>query len=104
MTGILETTAPTVVSILLAMAMAAMYSALFYLKKRLKTGESEDFNERKFIATVLVGAGVGAMLALGGVNVTDEAMYEALPQYVGMIALVEALLKSAYRAYEQRNK
>ena len=77
--------------------MAAVYSALFYMKKRAKKDDPEDFDKTKFGATVLVGAGIGVSLALAGAEITATNIHETLPMYVGMVAIVESFLKTVWR-------
>lgn len=98
---VLTAMAPTLVSVGGAMAMAAVYSALFFVKKRMKSDTDEPFDKKKFLATVLVGAVVGAGMALSGAPVTQATIMTMLPQYVGAIALAEALVKAVFRGVKR---
>lgn len=89
-------------SVLTGMMMAAIYSTVFYTKKRLRN--DEPFDQTKFIATVVVGAAVGASLKLAGIELTAGTLESTLATYAGTIALVESLVKSIWRAYQRRQK
>ena len=80
-----------------AAMMAAVYSLLFYVKQRAKKENPEAFDPTKFGATVLVGAGIGVSLALAGVEITQGRVVDSLPMYVGVIAIVESVLKTVWR-------
>ena len=73
---------------------AALYAGLFYLKKR---EGGQRFNPHKAAATLVVGAGVGGLLAYNGVTVTPGRLESALAGYIGTIAMVETALKWGYR-------
>lgn len=79
-----------------------VYGALWYNRNRLKKDGAESFDQRKFSATLIVGALVGLALAYGGVEPTTANIAEVFPVYVGTITMVEAVLKSAHDAGGQR--
>lgn len=73
---------------------AAVYAALVYARNR-KSGE--DFKPFKFFSVVIVGAVVGASLALSGNAVTSGSFEARWAAYAGMTVVVEGLLKAAWR-------
>lgn len=74
-----------------------VYSIIFFAKKRMRKDNPEDFDRRRFMATVLVGAVVGAGYTLLGLPVTREAIVNTLAMYGGTIMLAEAVLKFVWR-------
>lgn len=85
--------------ILEAAGMAAVASIVLY-SKRYAT-DHEDFQPRKFAATVLVGVACGIGLALGSEPVTQAAIEARLTAYAGIVILVETVLKTLTRAVRQ---
>lgn len=83
-----------VVEALVGAAAAAIYAALWYLRKRENNGE--DFNRIKFASTVLVGAVVGLIFGLSGMDVTQETILAAMAANAGVVALVEPVLKMLF--------
>lgn len=77
---------------------AAVYSVVFYAKKR---EDGQDFDPAKFASTIVVGVFVGAFLSINGMDVTEENVTEMLVANVGVIALVESILKTIYRKVEE---
>lgn len=86
----LQATTPE--EIMLAVSAAVVYAALWYSRAYARTGE--PFDATKFAATVLVGALVGLGLSLTGDSATPEDIEARFLLYVGVISLVEALLKA----------
>lgn len=84
---------------LMGMMLAAVYSVVFYSKKRANETNFEDFNTSKFMATVVVGAIVGAGFAMLGLEVSADTIELTLASYVGVIAIVESLLKVVWRTF-----
>jgi hypothetical protein len=79
-----------------SMASAAVYSMVFYAKKRLSK-DKQKLDIKKFLATVIVGAGVGAAFATQGVPINQASVGEKLAMYAGTVAIIESLLKSVFR-------
>lgn len=80
---------------------AAGYSLLWYLRRRVETGES--FDPAKFLATLLVGVGAGIAMEIAGIDVTQGSVEARLVAYAGVVSVVEALLKSLRDAYKSRS-
>lgn len=85
-----------VVSALEGALAASFYAGAWYMKAE---AEGEAFDLHKFGSTVLVGTGVGLSLGVVGSSVTAPSIEARLVLLVGVISLVEAVLKtaSAYR-------
>lgn len=92
------------VIILEAAGMAAVASIVLY-SKRYAT-DHEDFQPRKFAATVIVGVACGIGLALTGDAVTQAAIEARLAAYAGVVILVETVVKTLVRVVktQQPNK
>lgn len=84
------------VSILGGIVSAVVYSIIFYAKKR---EAGQDFDPNKFIATVVIGAFVGLGLGLSGVEITQENVVQMLVANVGIIALLESMIKWVQRKF-----
>lgn len=96
------TAAALVIHVIESMLAALVYSVLWYARSHAKHGE--EFNGRKFAATLVVGGGVGLVLAVSGVAVTAVGLEERLLLYAGVISLVEAVLKTVFAEYRQRQR
>lgn len=90
------TTETLAIGVVEGIVAASIYATLFYAKKRTDSG-LEVFNARKFAATLIVGALVGAGLWWYGLDVTEQKVETVLAMNVGTVALVEAVLKWADR-------
>lgn len=87
-----------IVPILVAACSGALYSFVFYAKKR--AGKSpQDFDPFKLVSTVIIGMVVGIGLQLSGTNLTQEAVSSQVAVYAGTVALLESLLKTVYRQF-----
>lgn len=86
-------------TVLTGAAVAAVYAALMYARRRRHGAES--FHRLKFAATVVVGAVWGGVVATTGQPVTPETTAQALTTYVGVIVLTEELLKWARDEYRR---
>ena len=103
-TAILATTGGTgfeIQTILSALAASIAYSVTFYVKKRAKK-EKQTFDPQKFIATILVGIGVGLTIELSGASLDFLTFEGELATLVGTIAIVESLIKTVYREVQKR--
>lgn len=80
-------------------AVAGMvYASVVFARRR--NIDAEDFDVVKFVATALVGAGVGVSLALAGSPVEAASFETRMAAYAGLTVVVEQLLKHAYEAYQ----
>jgi uncharacterized membrane protein AbrB (regulator of aidB expression) len=82
------------ISILSGMASAVVYSIIFYAKKK---QAGQEFDMDKFIATVIVGAAIGLGLGISGTEITQENVVQILVANVGVIALIESMIKWTQR-------
>lgn len=87
--------------VLFSAGSAAVYSMVFYVKKRASKGEVK-FNPFKLAATVGVGAVIGGIYAVSGMEFTRGEIATQLTTYAGTVALVETMIKAAWRGYKQR--
>jgi hypothetical protein len=87
-------------NIVFSVGAALVYSFTFYAKKY-DLEEKEEFDKWKFISTISVGTLVGVGSAFAGYEVTYANIEAKLVAYAGVIALVESLLKMAYRRYKK---
>ena len=84
-------------TILISIFAAVVYSMSMYVKKCLNPENPQSFDALKFLATVIVGAIVGAVMAISEIPITEESFEKQFMAYMGLVALVENLLKIAYR-------
>jgi len=83
------------VTILIAMVAAAVFAVSGYLK----SVKTEDFEIRKFVPTIAVGAILGAITYAIGSPVTELGVMEQVAAYIGMIVLLENVLKALLRHF-----
>lgn len=70
---------------------AAGYATSAYMKRR---EEGEEFEPKKWLATVIVGSGIGvAIYVAPGQTLTAETVYAQLAVYAGLVVLVENVIK-----------
>lgn len=74
----------------------AVYGFIWFGRNRLKKENPENFSRRKFLATLLVSAAVGGVLAASGASVTFPDVATKLTTYGFLIVLVEGLLKTLW--------
>jgi len=91
--------------ILISILSSLTYSFIFYIKKR-EQKDSEDFNKFKLASTLLVGVMVGAVFGYRGIEVRVDTIETFLAANIGIIAIVESILKALYRRFikNSRNK
>ena len=82
-------------TILIAIIAASIFAASGYLK----SSNFENFEVTKFAATVIVGMAVGAIMYASGLEVTESNVMAQLAAYVGVIAVVENILKAILRRF-----
>ncbi len=83
-----------------AIIAALVYSVVFFAKHHLKD-KPESFDWQKLGATLIVGAVIGGMFYLGDLAITAEAVEAQLIAYVGIVAIVESVIKIVVRAVER---
>jgi hypothetical protein len=86
-----QTILSTALSVIAGAGSAAIYSLLWYARKKRKS--DEPFNRFKFAGTIIVGAFVGGGFALSGTPITAETISAVLTANVGIISLLEPVLK-----------
>ncbi len=87
-------------TIILAVIAAILYAGTQFLKKNMDPQNPEAFDGTKFGATIVIGAGVGLVFGYSGIIPSDSMIAEQLVAYTGMTAIVENLLKIAWRWYK----
>lgn len=88
----------TIATIVGGAGFAAIYSILWYARNKAKS--DEPFNRYKFAGTVLVGALIGAGFAISGTPITPETISTALTAHIGVIALLEPVLKIIFSEFD----
>ncbi len=83
------------VTILIAILAAVIFAASGYLK----SAGTENFEIPKFVATLVVGAIVGAVIYASGSPVTESSVVEQLAVYAGVIAVVENVIKAILKRF-----
>jgi hypothetical protein len=86
--------------IILAVVSAAIYSIIFFVKKR-EGDSNEEFDYFKLGATLIVGLAVGLSIYLSGLDLTQVRFEERILMYTGTIALVESILKTLVRRFRK---
>lgn len=84
-------------TVMLAIMSAIIYAGSQYMKKHYNPEHPESFELTKFGATVVVGALIGALAGMSGVMPTELGIAEQLMFYSGTVAIVENILRTAYR-------
>lgn len=81
-----------------AVIASAMYAGTMYVKKAAK---GDSFDGFKFGATLIVGAGIGALSYINGWTIGEQEIQTQIVAYAGIVAVVENALKVAYRKVKQ---
>ncbi|KKN41107.1 hypothetical protein LCGC14_0726680 [marine sediment metagenome] len=90
-------------NILLAMLAAAGFAASGFWKNWFGAPTPKPpFDLYKFVATIVVGAGIGLVGVLMGVTITEQYLIGQLVSYVAVVTLVENILKGIIRALGKR--
>lgn len=82
------------VPLILAVIGGIIYGIAWYGRAYAK--DNEPLNIPKFLATLLVSAVVGASAGMAGLALTEQGMAAQLTSYIGIISLLEAVLKTIY--------
>ncbi|MDP2954428.1 MAG: hypothetical protein Q8O76_14085 [Chloroflexota bacterium] len=81
-------------TILYAVFAALGYALLFYAKAY---QGGEQFSQTKFLATLLVGAGIGVLAVVTGSPITKEGAEAQLLTLASVIVLLDNILKLIWR-------
>jgi len=84
-------------TVLLAIIAAIMYAGTQFIKKNLDPDKPQEFDGGKFGATIVIGAGVGLISGYTGIIPSESMVMVQLVAYSGMTAIIENVLKIAYR-------
>lgn len=84
------------ITLLWAVLAAVLYAVVFYAKAWATTNPPEKFVPEKFLATVIVGAFVGAVFWLGNLSITQDAVIDQLTDYAIATAVLESFLKMVF--------
>ena len=81
-----------------AVIAAIMYAGSMFVKKQAGSENPQDFDAIKFVSTLVVSAVIAVTMVFAGVTVITEAdVATQLAAYAGLIAVIENVLKLAYR-------
>jgi len=83
------------ITIVVAILAAIIFAASGYLK----SSGTENFETPKFVATIAVGAIVGAFMYVSGSPVTEANVATQIGIYAGVVAVVENVLKAILRRF-----
>lgn len=81
------------IEVALGILFGAVYGLVWFARARQK-GNGEELDLKKLGATLLVGAGVGGAMAASGANLDYGSFVTRMSGYIGVITVVEALLKT----------
>lgn len=79
-------------TILIAVASATLYALIGYAKS---VGEEPDLT--KAGATMILGGVIGVLMVASGIDVTQIGVMEQVTVYVGLVAVIENVLKALVR-------
>ena len=81
---------------------AAAYSLVWYSREVMDPSkETPEFEPFKLLATVIIGAIIGALAVLSGVEMTQELVLEQIAVYGFLVYVVEQLGKSLWRQIDK---
>jgi len=81
----------------ITIAVAILAAIIFAASGYFKSVGTENFEIPKFVATIAVGAVVGAVMYVGGGSITELTVTEQLAAYAGIVVLVENIIKAILR-------
>ena len=88
----------TIQPIILAVIGALIYSLLWYSRQVVDpTKETPEFEPWKLVSTLVVGACIGLVSVLSGVDITQAGIEAQLASYGFLVAVVEQVGKAVYR-------
>ena len=84
-------------TMILAVLAAIVYAGTEFIKKYLDPEHPETFNYVKFVATLIIGAVIGAAAGYEGTIPTQLSITEQLALYAGSVVVLENVLKIIYK-------
>ena len=89
--------------ILVACVTGALYSVIWWSTKRIDPTKPDfSFDPIPFVATIIIGAGVGVIATFTGSPITQMGIETQLVAYGSVIAVLERILKTLYNYMENR--
>ncbi len=85
-------------TIIYAIIAAILYAGSQYIKK----SGAQNFDATKFTATIIVGAFIGFICYINGIEITELTVEQQLAAYAGLVAVIENLIKIGYRSIQRR--
>lgn len=74
---------------------AVAYSMVVYVKK--SSGNPTELDFTKMLSTILVGAAIGVLAYIRGIEVNEEYIFQQIALFAGVVVFVENALKTLYR-------
>ena len=92
----------TIQPIILAVIGALIYSLLWYSRQVVDpTKETPKFEPWKLVSTLVVGACIGLVSVLSGIDITQAGIEAQLASYGFLVAAVEQVGKALYRNFTE---
>ena len=92
----------TIQPILIAVGGSLIYSLLWYSRQVIDpTKETPDFKPWKLVSTLVVGACIGLVSVISGVDITQAGIEAQLTSYGFLVAVVEQVGKALYRNFTE---
>lgn len=92
----------TIQPILIAVGGALIYSLLWYSRLVIDpTKETPEFEPWKLVSTLVVGACIGLVSVLSGIDITQAGIEAQLASYGFLVAAVEQVGKALYRNFTE---
>lgn len=92
----------TIQPIILAVIGALIYSLLWYSRQVVDpTKETPEFKPWKLVSTLVVGACIGLVSVLSGIDITQAGIEAQLTSYGFLVAAVEQVGKALYRNFTE---
>jgi len=92
----------TIQPILIAVGGSLIYSLLWYSRQVIDpTKETPKFEPWKLVSTLVVGACIGLVSVLSGIDITQAGIEAQLVSYGFLVAAVEQVGKALYRNFTE---
>jgi len=92
----------TIQPILIAVGGSLIYSLLWYSRQVIDpTKETPEFKPWKLVSTLVVGACIGLVSVLSGIDITQAGIEAQLASYGFLVAVVEQVGKALYRNFTE---
>ena len=92
----------TIQPILIAVGGSLIYSLLWYSRQVVDpTKETPEFEPWKLVSTLVVGACIGLVSVLSGIDITQAGIEAQLASYGFLVAAVEQVGKALYRNFTE---